>query len=200
VAKMGVYIFTPEDLLRYGNITKEQLETIKNALLRKSDILVVGASRTGKTKLIEAMIYLIPDDWKIAVVTAYNEFKPFKENIEVINTEFNKKSVRTRTNEVIEEIKKLNPDYVIIDTLHTINVPLILEELVDDYAFIISSLILSRDIVSEVKHWLKIDDETLKKFELIIELYRDIRTGIRKVNAIYKVVEEEGKIKLEKVC
>ena len=197
---MGVYIFTPEDLLRYGNITKEQLETIKNALLRKSDILVVGASRTGKTKLIEAMIYLIPDDWKIAVVTAYNEFKPFKENIEVINTEFNKKSVRTRTNEVIEEIKKLNPDYVIIDTLHTINVPLILEELVDDYAFIISSLILSRDIVSEVKHWLKIDDETLKKFELIIELYRDIRTGIRKVNAIYKVVEEEGKIKLEKVC
>jgi len=197
---MGVYIFTPEDLLRYGNITKEQLETIKNALLRKSDILVVGASRTGKTKLIEAMIYLIPDDWKIAVVTAYNEFKPFKENIEVINTEFNKKSVRARTNEVIEEIKKLNPDYVIIDTLHTINVPLILEELVDDYAFIISSLILSRDIVSEVKHWLKIDDETLKRFELIIELYRDIRTGIRKVNAIYKVVEEEGKIKLEKVC
>lgn len=197
---MGVYIFTPEDLLRYGNITKEQLETIKNALLRKSDILVVGASRTGKTKLIEAIVHLIPDDWKIAVVTAYNEFKPFKENIEVINTEFNKKSVRTRTNEVIEEIKKLNPDYVIIDTLHTINVPLILEELVDDYAFIISSLILSRDIVSEVKHWLKIDDETLKKFELIIELYRDIRTGIRKVNAIYKVVEEEGKIKLEKVC
>ncbi|HIP75390.1 MAG TPA: ATPase [Thermococcus paralvinellae] len=197
---MGVYIFTPEDLLRYGNITKEQLETIKNALLRKSDILVVGASRTGKTKLIEAMIYLIPDDWKIAVVTAYNEFKPFKENIEVINTEFNKKSVRARTNEVIEEIKKLNPDYVIIDTLHTINVPLILKELIDDYAFIISSLILSRDIVSEVKHWLKIDDETLKRFELIIELYRDIRTGIRKVNAIYKVVEEEGKIKLEKVC
>ena len=197
---MGVYIFTPEDLLRYGNITKEQLETIKNALLRKSDILVVGASRTGKTKLIEAIVHLIPDDWKIAVVTAYNEFKPFKENIEVINTEFNKKSVRTRTNEVIEEIKKLNPDYVIIDTLHTINVPLILKELIDDYAFIISSLILSRDIVSEVKHWLKIDDETLKKFELIIELYRDIRTGIRKVNAIYKVVEEEGKIKLEKVC
>ncbi|AHF79556.1 P-loop NTPase family protein [Thermococcus paralvinellae] len=197
---MGVYIFTPEDLLRYGNITKEQLETIKDALLRKSDILVVGASRTGKTKLIEAIVHLIPDDWKIAVVTAYNEFKPFKENIEVINTEFNKKSVRTRTNEVIEEIKKLNPDYVVIDTLHTINVPLILKELVDDYAFIISSLILSRDIVSEVKHWLKIDDETLKRFELIIELYRDIRTGIRKVNAIYRVVEEGGKIKLEKVC
>ncbi|MBO8174760.1 MAG: type II/IV secretion system ATPase subunit [Thermococcus sp.] len=197
---MGVYIFTPEDLLRYGNITKEQLEVIKNALFRKSDILVVGASRTGKTKLIEAMIHLIPDEWKIAVVTAYNEFKPFKENIEIINTEFDKKSVRTRTREVIEEIKKLNPDYVVIDTLHTINVPLILGELIDDYAFIISSLILSRDIVSEVKHWLKIDDETLKRFELIIELYRDIRTGIRKVNAIYKVVEEEGKIKLEKVC
>lgn len=197
---MGVYIFTPEDLLRYGNITKEQLETIKNALLRKSDILVVGASRSGKTKLIEAMIHLIPDEWKIAVVTAYNEFKPFKENVEVINTEFDKKSVRTRTKEVIEEIKKLNPDYIVIDTLHTVNVPLILEELVDDYAFIISSLILSRDIVSEVKHWLKIDDETLKRFELIIELYRDIGTGIRKVNAIYKVVEEEGKIKLEKVC
>ena len=197
---MGVYIFTPEDLLRYGNITKEQLEIIKNAILRKSDILVVGASRTGKTKLIEAMVHLIPYEWKIAVVTAYNEFKPFKENIEIINTEFDKKSVKTRTEEVIEKIKKLNPDYVVIDTLHTINVPLILEELIDDYAFIISSLILSRDIVSEVKHWLKIDDDTLKRFELIIELYRDIKMGIRKVNAIYKVVEEGGKIKLEKIC
>ncbi|WP_457753140.1 ATPase [Thermococcus sp.] len=197
---MGVYIFTPEDLLRYGNITNEQLETIKNALLRKSDILVVGDSRTGKTKLIEAMIHLIPDEWKIAVVTAYNEFKPFKENIEIINTEFDKRSVRTRTKEVIEEIKKLNPDYVVIDTLHTINVPLILGELIDAYAFIISSLILSRDIVSEVKHWLKIDDDTLKRFELVIELYRDIKEGVRKVNAIYKVVEEGRKIKLEKVC
>ncbi|ADT83035.1 P-loop NTPase family protein [Thermococcus barophilus] len=197
---MGVYIFTPEDLLRYGNITNEQLETIKNALLRKSDILVVGASRAGKTKLIEAMVHLIPDEWKIAVVTAYNEFKPFKENIEIINTEFDKKSVRTRTKEVIGEIKKLNPDYVVIDTLHTINVPLILGELIDDYAFIISSLILSRDVVSEVKHWLKIDDETLKRFELVIELYRDIKEGARKVNAIYKVVEEGKKIKLEKIC
>jgi len=196
---MGVYIFTPEDLLRYGTINPEQLEIIKTALLKKSDILVVGRNRAGKTKLIEAAIHLIPDNWKISVVTAYNEFKPFKENIKVISTEFDGKSLVERSKEVIEEIKKLNPDYVIIDTIHTVDIPLILKELIEDYPFIISSLVLSKDLVDEIKHWLRIDDVTLKEFEIVVELAFDFRTHARKVNAIYKVIEDGGKIKLEKI-
>ncbi|RLF81532.1 ATPase, partial [Thermococci archaeon] len=31
-------------------------------------------------------------------------------------------------------------------------------------------------------------------------LYRDIKTNLRKVNAIYRVVEKDGKIELEKVA
>ncbi|KUJ99006.1 MAG: putative ATPase, partial [Thermococcales archaeon 44_46] len=41
---MGVYIFTPEDLLRYETITKHQLEVIRESILKKEDILVVGTS------------------------------------------------------------------------------------------------------------------------------------------------------------
>ncbi|HDH45595.1 MAG TPA: ATPase [Thermococcus sp.] len=197
---MGVYIFTPEDLLRYETISKHQLDIIKEAILKKDDILVVGTSRAGKTKLIEAIIHLISDDWKIVVVTAYGEFKPFKKNIHVIDTEFNEKSTKNRTKEVIEEIKKVNPDYVVIDTLHTINIPYLLDKIIDDYPFIISSLVISRDLVEEIKHWLRIDDNTLARFELVIELYRDIKTNLRKVNAIYRVVEKDGKIELEKVA
>ncbi|NJE47942.1 ATPase, partial [Thermococcus sp. GR7] len=29
---MGVYIFTPEDLVRYGSATNEQLEVLKGAI------------------------------------------------------------------------------------------------------------------------------------------------------------------------
>lgn len=197
---MGVYIFTPEDLLRYETITKDQLEVIKDAILKKGDILVVGTSRAGKTKLIEAMIHLIPDEWEIVVVTAYGEFKPFKKNIHVIDTEFNEKSTKQRTEEVIEEIKKLNPDYVVIDTLHTVDIPYLLDKIIDDYPLIISSLVLSRDLVEEIKHWLRIDDKTLARFELVIELYRDIKSGLRRVNAIYRVVQKDGKIELEKIA
>jgi len=197
---MGVYIFTPEDLLRYETITKHQLEVIKESILRKEDILVVGTSRAGKTKLIEAMIHLIPEEWKIAAVTAYEEFKPFKKNIHVINTEFNEKSTKNRTDEVIEEIRKLNPDYVVIDTLHTIDIPHLLDKIIDDYPLIISSLVLSRDLIGEIKHWLGIGDNTLARFELVIELYRDIKSGLRRVNAIYKVVQKERKVELEKVA
>ncbi|MDK2983216.1 MAG: hypothetical protein PWP19_694 [Thermococcaceae archaeon] len=197
---MGVYIFTPEDLLRYETITKDQLEVIKDAILKKGDILVVGTSRAGKTKLIEAMIHLIPDEWEIVVVTAYGEFKPFKKNIHVIDTEFNEKSTKQRTEEVIEEIKKLNPDYVVIDTLHTVDIPYLLDKIIDDYSLIISSLVLSRDLLEEIKHWLRIDDKTLARFELVIELYRDIKSGLRRVNAIYRVVQKDGKIELEKIA
>jgi len=197
---MGVYIFTPEDLLRYETITKHQLEVIKESILRKEDILVVGTSRAGKTKLIEAMIHLIPEEWKIAAVTAYGEFKPFKKNIHVINTEFNEKSTKNRTDEVIEEIRKLNPDYVVIDTLHTIDIPHLLDKIIDDYPLITSSLVLSRDLIGEIKHWLGIGDNTLARFELVIELYRDIKSGLRRVNAIYKVVQKERKVELEKVA
>ncbi|ACS90619.1 MAG: hypothetical protein PWP49_333 [Thermococcaceae archaeon] len=197
---MGVYIFTPEDLLRYETITKDQLEVIKDAILKKGDILVVGTSRAGKTKLIEAMIHLIPDEWEIVVVTAYGEFKPFKKNIHVIDTEFNEKSTKQRTEEVIEEIKKLNPDYVVIDTLHTVDIPYLLDKIIDDYPLIISSLVLSRDLLEEIKHWLRIDDKTLARFELVIELYRDIKSGLRRVNAIYRVVQKDGKIELEKIA
>ena len=197
---MGVYIFTPEDLLRYETITKHQLEVIKESILRKEDILVVGTSRAGKTKLIEAMIHLIPEEWKIAAVTAYGEFKPFKKNIHVINTEFNEKSTKNRTDEVIEEIRKLNPDYVVIDTLHTIDIPHLLDKIINDYPLITSSLVLSRDLIGEIKHWLGIGDNTHARFELVIELYRDIKSGLRRVNAIYKVVQKERKVELEKVA
>ncbi len=197
---MGVYIFTLEDLLRYGTITREQLETLKNALLGREDILIVGASRAGKTKLVEALIHLIPDDRKIAVVTAYNEFKQFRENIVVINTEFGQESLKNRTRGVIEKIRRINPDYIVIDTIHTVHVPTILSELLDDYAFIVTSLAMSGDIIGEVKHWLRAEDDVIGRFEIVVELKRDFRTNTRKVNRIYAVRKEDGKIKLEGIA
>ncbi len=142
----GVYIFTPEDLIRYGSATPEQLEVLKNAVLSRKDILVVGSSRSGKTKLVEALMHFVPDDWKVAVVTAYGEFKPFKPNIAVIDTRFDSMSLERRTLEVISKIKDLNPDYVVVDTVHTIDVARLFRELIDDYAFIVTSLALTDDI------------------------------------------------------
>ena len=196
---MTVYIFTPEDLLRYGSINEEQLELLKKTLLEKDDILIVGRNRSGKTKLVEALVHLIPEEWKIAVVTAYSEFKPFKGNIHIINTEFNSESLERRTEEVIEQIKRLNPDYVIIDTLHTVSVPQLLKKLIDEYPFIITSLVLSNDLISEIKHWLKIDEDTLGRFEIVVKLAFDFRTHSRSVDAIYRIAEEGEKVKLEKI-
>lgn len=197
---MGVYIFTPEDLLRYGTITQEQLEVLKNALLERKDILIVGKSRAGKTKFVEALIHLIPADRKIAAVTAYNEFKQFRENIVVINTEFGQDSLKNRTARVIEKIRRMNPDYVVIDTIHTVHVPAILSELLDDYTFIVTSLAMSDDIVEEVRHWLRADDDVMAKFDVVVELKRDLRTNTRRVNRIYAVKKEDGKIKLEDIA
>ncbi|BAD85738.1 predicetd ATPase [Thermococcus kodakarensis KOD1] len=188
---MGVYIFTPEDLVRYGSARPEQLEVLREAVLEKKDILIVGTSRSGKTKLVEALLHYVPDEWKIAVITAYGEFKPFRPNIEVVDTEFDRRSTDVRTSEVIEKIRRINPDYVVIDTVHTVDVATILKTLIDDYAFIVTSLALTDDIKGEVMHWLRIDEDTFNRFDVVVELARDWRTGLRKINRIYKVKDGE---------
>ncbi|NJE54728.1 type II/IV secretion system ATPase subunit [Thermococcus sp. 21S9] len=188
---MGVYIFKPEDLIRYGSARPEQMELLKEEVLGKKDILIVGTSRSGKTKLVEALLHYVPDDWKVAVVTAYGEFKPFKPNIEVIDTAFDQRPTKERTDEVIERLKKLNPDYVVIDTLHTVSVPRILDELIDDYAFIVTSLAMSDDLKAEVMHWLGIDEKTFDRFDILVELSRDWRTGMKKINRIYRIKNGE---------
>ncbi|ASJ00089.1 P-loop NTPase family protein [Thermococcus gorgonarius] len=190
---MGVYIFKPEDLIRYGSARPEQMELLKEAILAKKDILIVGTSRSGKTKLVEALLHYVPDDWKVAVVTAYSEFKPFRKNIEVIDTAFDQRSTDERTEEVIEKLKGLKPDYIVIDTIHTISVPRVLDELIDDYAFIVTSLALTDDIKGEVMHWLRIDEKTFDRFDVLVELSRDWRTGMKKINGIYEIKNGELK-------
>jgi type IV secretory pathway ATPase VirB11/archaellum biosynthesis ATPase len=188
---MGVYIFKPEDLIRYGSARPEQMELLKEEVLGKKDILIVGTSRSGKTKLVEALLHYVPDDWKIAVVTAYGEFKPFKPNIEVIDTAFDQRSTEERTDEVIEKLRRLSPDYVVIDTLHTVSVPRILDRLIYDYAFIVTSLAMSDDLKAEVMHWLGIDEKTFDRFDILVELSRDWRTGMKKINRIYRIKNGE---------
>ena len=184
---MGVYLFTPEDLIRYGSARPEQLEVLREAILEKKDILIVGSSRSGKTKLVEALMHYIPDDWKVAVVTAYGEFKPFKPNIIVIDTQFDSRPLEKRTDEVIEKLRTVNPVYIVIDTLHTVDSARIFRELIDDYAFIVTSLALTDDIKGEVKHWLRIDEETFDKFDIVVYLKRDWRTGRKVIDRVYRV-------------
>ena len=188
---MGVYIFTPEDLLRYGTVTEAELDVLRNAILEGKDILVVGSSRSGKTKLVEALVHFILDDRKVAVVTAYGEFKPFRPNIIVIDTQFDNRPLEKRTSEVISRIREIDPDYVVVDTIHTIDVARLFRELIDDYAFIVTSLVLTDGIKDEVKHWLGISGETFDKFDVVVELKRDWRTGKKSINRIYRVREGE---------
>ncbi len=186
---MGIYLFTPEDLMRYGSARPEQLEVLREAILGKKDILIVGSSRSGKTKLVEALIHYIPNDWKVAVVTSYSEFKPFKPNVLVIDTQFDQRPLGVRTAEVIEKLRRIKPDYVVIDALHTVDSARIFRELIDEYAFIVTSLAMNEDIRSEVKHWLRLDEETFKKFDVVVLLKRDFRTGKKMIDRIYRVVD-----------
>jgi len=191
---MGVYIFTPEDLVRYGSATEEQLEVLKGAILSKKDILIAGSSRSGKTKLVEALTHFIPDDWEIAVVTAYGEFKPFRPNIVVVDTQFDEKPLKNRTDDVISRIRRINPDYVVVDTLHTISVSDLFDALIDDYAFIVTSLAMTDDIKSEVMHWLGITEGIFRRFDIVVSLKRDFRTGGRSIDKIYEV--KDGSLEL----
>ncbi len=191
---MGVYIFTPGDLVRYGSATEEQLEVLKEAILSKEDVLIAGSSRSGKTKLVEALTHFIPDGWKIAVVTAYGEFKPFRPNIAVVDTQFDERPLKNRTEEVISRIEKINPNYVVVDTIHTISASDLFDALIDDYAFIVTSLAMTDDIKSEAMHWLGITEGVFRRFDIVVSLKRDFRTGRRSIDRIYRV--KDGSLEL----
>ena len=50
-----------------------------------------------------------------------------------------------------------------------------------------TSLALTDDIKGEVKHWLRIDEETFDKFDIVVYLKRDWRTGRKVIDRVYRV-------------
>jgi pilus assembly protein CpaF len=60
--------YTLDDLLRIGTLTKPALALIREAVEARENILISGATSTGKTTLLNAMASLLPDGERIILI------------------------------------------------------------------------------------------------------------------------------------
>lgn len=74
--KHSKLVFTLDDYIRQGNITKEQKQIIQEYILNKKNILVVGATGSGKTTFANACIHEIAEvDDRVVIVEDTHEIQ-----------------------------------------------------------------------------------------------------------------------------
>jgi pilus assembly protein CpaF len=68
IRKFQSKVYTAEELVRTGAVTPDVMGLLQSAVEQRQNILVAGATGTGKTTLLNALARSIPDDQRIVVI------------------------------------------------------------------------------------------------------------------------------------
>jgi type IV secretion system protein VirB11 len=112
IRKRPVVIFSLNDYLEKEIITKQQVESINNAILDKKNILVVGGTGSGKTTLVNAILkelsILAPND-RIVIIEDTIELK-----CAIANTVELRTSNAADITKCLRTTLRMRPDRIII--------------------------------------------------------------------------------------
>lgn len=75
IRKKALLIFSLDDYVEMGCLTKRQCEVIKEAIKNKKNILVVGGTSTGKTTFTNACIAEIPKEDRLVIIEDTEELQ-----------------------------------------------------------------------------------------------------------------------------
>ncbi len=73
--------FTADQLVSSGSLTAELLELLKAAIANQDNILISGGTGTGKTTLLNALAYFIPDAERLILIEDTAEIQLDKPNL-----------------------------------------------------------------------------------------------------------------------
>lgn len=107
---------TAQDLVAYGSISREAVEYLREAVLKRKNILISGGTGSGKTTLLNVLSSFIPEDERIITVEDSAELKLSQEH--VIRLESRPPNIEGRGAVTIRELVKnclrMRPDRIVV--------------------------------------------------------------------------------------
>jgi len=81
IRKFSKKKLSADDLINFGSITKEAVEFLKEAVVKRKNILISGGTGSGKTTLLNILSSFIPSDERIITIEDSAELKLLQEHI-----------------------------------------------------------------------------------------------------------------------
>jgi pilus assembly protein CpaF len=81
VRKFGTCRYTLDDLAECGTVPDEMVQTLRAAVWKRKNILISGATGTGKTTLLNALASEIPDEERIFIIEDTAEIRLNKPHV-----------------------------------------------------------------------------------------------------------------------
>jgi pilus assembly protein CpaF len=81
IRKFNSHKFGMEDLIQAGTVTRGLAEKLKEFVLQRKNILICGATSSGKTTLASILTNVIPDDERIVLIEDTAEIQIQKPNV-----------------------------------------------------------------------------------------------------------------------
>lgn len=105
-----------EDLINFGSISKEAVDYLKEAVIKKKNILISGGTGSGKTTLLNVLSSFIPDDERIITIEDSAELKLLQEH--VVRLEARPANIEGKGEITIRDLVKnalrMRPDRIIV--------------------------------------------------------------------------------------
>lgn len=111
IRKKAIRVFTLDDLLGQGVITKEICDYLKEAVVQRLNILVVGGTDSGKTTFANALLQAIEgSNHRIVILEDTQELQCNASDVEYLRTKDNVANLR----DLVRMTMRLSPDRIVI--------------------------------------------------------------------------------------
>jgi pilus assembly protein CpaF len=107
--------YTADELVRIGTLTLDLLNDLRISVERCQNILISGGTGTGKTTLLNALVYFVPDTDRLVVIEDTSELQVDKPNLVRLEARRERGDLRgVSIRDLLRTTLRLRPDRILL--------------------------------------------------------------------------------------